>query len=269
MSHEVVGGIAQGAATGSTFGPIGAVVGGVFGGIMGSRGRSKRRRAEALQLKRNTKQAYNIGGDSFASIRKNKQDVQNTYALNIANEFGRFAASGRTLTGADRNRITGSNAQDRDAALEQASIQEDRFRNTTAYKLLEKDFNTMGSVNERTRDNDSGGDGDQVTEYSIRTEGVSGESYFTDEQKKTLRTYTSEGDYQLADNSVAFSNYAASVTPTFEEYTQSRFGNDEDKAAFESLMNDRINNANREFDNQVLQTTVENARRRERQNEDS
>ncbi len=263
MSHEVVGGIAQGAATGSAFGPIGAVIGGVFGGIMGSRGRSKRRRAEALQLKRNTKQAYNIGSDSFSSIRKNKENAQNAYALNTANDIGRFAASGRVLTDADRNRITGSNAQTRDSALEQVNIQEDTFRNTQAYKLLEKDFSTIGGIKQRS--SSEGGDADTVTDYSIRAEGVSGESYFTDEQKENLRTYTDSGNYQDTNNSALFRDYAASITPTFEEYTQSRFGDDEDKAAFESLMTDRINTANQEYDTRIIESDLANARRREQQ----
>jgi len=264
---DALSGAVSGASAGSVFGPVGAVVGGILGGAFGGSAGKKRRRAEAVRFKKNTKQAYTIGGDTYASLRNKQLTAEQTYAVNNASDLARLGASGRRLTEGERTRITGSNASTRDSTLEQISIEEDSFRNSTAYEFLQKDYDYMSQANiSNARNPNSRVDNDYIRTFSVRTEGRTGESFYTDEQKDMLRSYESHTQNVSGrgsnDSGVEFREYMAAVTPTMDEFFQGRYGNDKDKAAYEDTVTARITAANTVYDEAALERDLRDSRGR-------
>ncbi len=259
---EQSSGIISGGATGFQIGgPLGLIIGAAVGGVFGGRSMRKRRRREAQQLKKNTATAYNITKDNYSSISTNRQDINNTYAGNVARGVTELASSGRSVDSAARDRIVGRFAQQRDIELENVDIAEERFQQGAGYKLVQDDYNYLTQLNEKRDFSDV--DTSTPTAYSIRTEGRSGESFFNEEQKKLLRSYTDPDEYQFRNNTANFASYAESIMPTMDEYFAGRFGTDEQRATYDQTITDRITSANEIYDESLLQTNVANQRRRE------
>ncbi len=242
-------------------GPVGFMVGAAVGGIFGGSSMRKRRRREAIQLKKDTKQAYTITKEGFKDLKSTRENIQNTFARNVGSSFAGLASSGRTLDESARQRITGGYAQIRDSELTSIDTREEAFKKSTGYKLVQDDYNYLSQIN--TIQDQSNIDVGTPTAYSIRTEGRSGESFFTDEQKGLLRSYEDPDNYQERNNTANFQAYTQSIMPTIDEYFTSQFGSDEDKASFEQTMTDRITSANEIYDESLLQMNVANQRRRD------
>lgn len=260
-SKGAFSGAAAGASTLSYFGPVGIFAGAVIGGMLGSSAKRKRRKAEARILKANTKQSFDIGESTYANINKARTDAADSYTQNMSAERARFAGSGASLDSDSWTAVQGRLASERDDNLTQIQGEEDKFFNSEAFKFIEKDYKYMSG----TDFVDQGGDDyNEYGTWSIRTEGKSGESFFTDKQKKELRTYTGESN-QNADGGAlgAYQQYQDSITPTQDEYLKGRFGSDDDRRAFESTMDQRIADANTQYDGIVMQRRLDEQRQRD------
>lgn len=245
-------GISGAAAGFSVAGPVGAWVGFVAGAFGGKSKRRRAKRENARILKENTKQAYGISKASYESIKKTRGDIQETYTSNLQSDVARYATSGKVLTDEQRNQMIGSNAGDRDTALEAVDIQEAKFKNSDAYRVYKEDYEYMAG----------GGVKEEGTSFSVPSEGRSGNSFYTEDQKKMLKTleYDREMDDRYKMKS-RFESYAKTLAPTFEEYEKSLYGTDEEKAAFERDTTERIIMANRRLDSMLAWDKAEEQRR--------
>ncbi len=253
---EETSGFLGGAATGFKIGgPVGFIVGGALGSFFGSKAGKKRRDAEYKALVANTKQAYKIGDQTFAGLKKSREDIGKKYKQELASSQARYAASGARLEGAGYQRLLGSVSKTRDAALAETDTQEDKFRKSEAFKFIKQDYEYLTKTN---RFSNGPGYNDEGYQYSLRTNGRAGTGFFTDEQKEKLQTLDTSKKQGVEK---AFAQYANSINPTFEQYEKFKFGSDDDKAQFESDMTRRINQANTAYD----QAKVEQGLREERQ----
>lgn len=252
----------QGAMAGFQIGGVfGAAVGGFAGLTLGSIGKRKRRRAELRQLKTDTRQAYKITSDSYKSGNKTRANIENTFRRGLASENAFYAASGRRNSENARQGYTGRLASERDTALESLSTQEEAFRNTTGYKLVENDYKYLTQV--QTREDQSDVDTGTPTSYSIRTESIGGESFFSDEQMGMLRSYEDSDSSNQVSNTSNFLRYSESITPTLDEYFTGKFGDEQQRADYEQTMTNRITEANQVYDQSLLETNLRNERRQD------
>jgi len=255
----------QGAAAGFQIGgPLGAAIGAFTGFALGSRSKRKRRRAELRQLKSDTRQAYRITADSYKSGNKTRTDIENTFRRGLATENALYASSGRGASESAQQRYTGRLSRERDLALESLNTQEAAFRNTTGYKLVENDYKYLTQIN--AREDQSNADVSTPTSYSIRTESIGGESFFTEEQKGMLRSYEDPDNYQQVSNTSNFLRYSESITPTMDEYFTGKFGDEQQRTDYEQTMTNRITEANRVYDQSLLETNLQNQRRQDEYN---
>ena len=255
MSDATTGAL-SGASAGAPFGPWGAVAGAVLGGIFGGSSGRKRRRAEELQLKKNTKQAYSISQGALGDISNSRDNINAQYSANLATELARYSASGRLLTDDARAAIVGRNAQERDSQLAETDTREDTFRNSTAYDFVKKDYDYLTNVrNPRSMEIPS----------QIITEGRSGESFFTAEQKDLIRGQTLDVNRRGTDvllDDAYFQEYANAIFPTLDQYATGRFGTEEDRADYEQAVTDRITAANLVYDERAAEVRGRGPRQR-------
>jgi len=243
MSRDTLSGFFTGGAAAASmgFGPVGFIVGGAIGAIAGGKAEKRRRKGELKILKANTKQAFGIGEIAFGDISKARTDVAENYQSSISTARARFGASGAQLSGETWQAVQGSIAKERDLNTAVIDTRLDEFKNSEAYKFMEKDLSYM---QETQQDQDTPGYNQGPTRYSVRTEGRSGETFFTDEQKDNLRSFTGDSPQGLAE----FERYRDAVMPGQEDYMTARFGTDEAKKRFETEMTTRIERANEEYD---------------------
>lgn len=253
-------GMLSGAGAGAMFGPVGIFAGAVLGGLFGRSAKKRRRREEARILKANTKQAYGIGEREFEDLTRSRKTAEAGYQYGLASAKAKYGAAGARLEGESWLALLGEEAAKRDRSLGDVQLREDEFRTSEAYKFLKQDYDFMSGMQSQQ---DPWDDTDSRT-YSLVKEGKSGESFFTENQQSDLRDYSgisqsSEGwtpqGFDRSDKA-AYESYRSSVMPTIEEYEQSRFGGDEERAGFESVMTQRINDANRIYDEYLLQRNV-------------
>ena len=187
--------------------------------------------------RRSTIQAGELFKSSYEAYGTNRTQIAEQFAGNVSSARARMGASGANIEGPVWQGILGNLTLGRDEALASVQADEDAFKEGTAYRLTQEDFNRMGSVSKsRATGKDMVGGG----VYTLNPDStMTGESYFTDEQKDMLITTSmSSGLY----------GYANDLKPTFEEYAKFRFGSDEEKAAFSDSMTSRIEASNLKFE---------------------
>ncbi len=231
MASETRSGMLSGAAAGfSIGGPIGAGIGAVIGMFSGRSAERRRKREERRILVANTKQAYGIGEQYVTTARKNREQVATSYTQQISSARARFAAGGAKTEGASWDQIIGGIARTRVESLEGLDIEQAAYEKTTAYEFIKMDYESMKEGR-----------------------GTLGTSFYTDQQQSMLKSAPStstrgeKGSREPVEDWGQFGVYATykeSITPSFEEYETSRFGNADDKSAFESMMTERISEAN-------------------------
>ncbi len=241
--NETDVGLLSGAAAGfSVGGPIGMAVGGIIGALSGRSAKRRRRREERRILVANTKQAYTIGAQHVETDRNNRAQVSDNYTRDVGKARALFAAGGAKTEGRSWDAVMGSIAANRAEVLESLDTDMAAYKKSTAYEFIKKDFESMRGK----------------TGKSASDVGTLGTSFYTKEQSSVLRdtsyhvgqTATKGSDATRTDyaQKALHDAYITSITPSFGEYETSRFGSVEDKVAFETMMTDRITEANTVYD---------------------
>lgn len=240
---------AQGASMGSMFGPVGAVVGGALGSLLGGSDYAARKKAERKQ----SEQAYGIVEQSFEYLSEGRRQAEGTYQSNLASARARHSGSGARLEGTGWEQVRGEVLRKREEALADYSIEEEKFRQGEGYKLFTEDYGRMTSLVGSDKEK-----GEGYRQYSIRAEGFSGESIFTEAQRKTLHRF-SAGERGI--NVSTYREYASRLAPGIEAYERARFGTAEDRETFEADMSTRISDANTWYERQIQEQRIRNANR--------
>ena len=263
MAETESGMLSGGAAGFQVAGPFGMIIGAAAGAFLGNRARKKRKEQELKILKANTSQAYRIGDETLSGINKTREDIGKNYTKDLASAQAKFAARGGRLEGSSYQAVLGTVARARDESLTQADLQEEEFRGGEAFKFIQQDYNYSLQA-QITNDPTLSKDRYDVDNYAIRTEGLTGESYFTDEQKSNLQSINirTSGPESGARGS-AFETYRQAIMPTFEQFQSYRYGSDEDKSRFETELSGRITDANTVFTETRLEIGLRETQRRE------
>lgn len=255
---EAKSGLVMGAAAGAQFGPIGAAVGAVIGVFSGMHAKRKRRRAERRLLIANTKIAMEVGEGAYSHIAQSRERIASNYEYNIESERARIMGSGGTLEGTAWEEAVGRQVEQRDSDTTDIDDYEQEYRESDAYKLIQKDheFARTGGGARWGRDENRG-------------KSVTGEDYYTKEQRAELISYGSGGgygyddeDYQDtgADDSfmgAAYREYKESTFYTMDEFEQVRFGTDEQKEEARGALDARIKEANTVFEDYLALDKLE------------
>lgn len=235
MADETQSGIMSGVAAGSMFGPVGMIVGGAIGGFMGGKAKKKRREAERQMLIANTKMSYEIGEGSVSGMAKSRSNIATSYTANLAQERARIVASGGSLEGDAWKQAQGSVAIERDRALDAVATEREAYEASDAYGFIKRDYDAAFGA---------AGTGISVT----------GEDFYTEEQRADMRDYAAPlytGDPDAGDSrtvAAAKGVYRESVAMSLDEFELSRFGTDEQKAEMEGITSTRITEANKVYD---------------------
>lgn len=247
MAHEQIStGVSLGM-TGFKFGgPIGGIIGFGVGTILGSSARAKRKKEEKRLITEATKQSFLTAEQGTGLFNQTQATILKDYKMGVATATSRYAAGGGDIKSDAFTRIKGGFAKQRDTSLVRIQDELDTLKGGESFKFIRQEFDRMGGVQSDYEENGK---------FSINAEGYTGESFFTDAQKKDLRTI------DRGRSGGIFAQYAQQLRPSFEEYSRGRFGNEEDKARFESDMDTRIQNANARLDERILQQDLETARR--------
>jgi len=206
-NNEDKSGFLSGGAMGAQFGgPLGFVVGAALGGFLGSKAKKKRKIAEEKILVANTKRATKIGDQVIAGLNQSKAEIAENYTRGLSTERAKYAASGKRLEGASYQRVLGAVGQQRDEALTGVATDTDKFKKSEAFKFIKQDYEYMTQSD------------NTLSTMQIRTEGRGSAGFYTDDQKKQLRTSVRGSKSERAGYGRIFSEYQQSITPTFEHH---------------------------------------------------
>ena len=208
----------------------GFVVGGWAGAAVGAAGgaRAGRGEYEASQAQKkqdiaNVGMARDTVGAQFESSAQNREGIEKSFTSDVSSARARFAASGADLESASWERVYGNLVMERDTALKEADAADDTFRGSESYKLFREDYEqAVGNLTGGSR---------------------SGTQIYSKEQQGQLRS----GD----SGSSIYKEYTGMLTPSMEEYQRGQFGTDDEKAAYQTMMSDRITSANKWYDTQL------------------
>ena len=247
--------VAAGMAAGASFGPVGIFVGAAVGMFAHRKARKAWRRKQIEY----TKASYSYAEQAFSYLGQGREQVGETYQRELASGRARFGASGASLEGSAWESVQGEALRKRDEALEGLGLEEEQFRATESYKLFGQDYERMlGGVTSRKREGGAE-EGETVTRYGVGRTGITGESIFTPEQQKKLQTYKHKGVADKSGGLTSFKEYSSMITPSLEEWEKARFGSDEDRTAFSSMLDERIEKANVWYDQKKKETTITEA----------
>jgi len=203
----------------------------------------------------NVQEAFSIVGDSVEAYGENRRMIGAQYTDEQSAARARMGASGFRFEGTAWEGIRGNLIRKRDEAYKSVDEEEEHFKGGTAYRMVREDFERMGTITAHvpTKAKGSGdyGSGEESTYYSLSGESaISGESYFTKEQRGKVLEHGSQSE---------LFEYAVSLRPTFDEYLKFRFGSDEDKAAFSDSMTTRIEASNVKYARSLSMKRIEQA----------
>ena len=197
-----------------------------FGSRIFGRRKAKKaaKKAQAQQRVADTSGSYEYGEGSIGRIAEGKEKAERRFGQRISRGRAKMAASGARLEGSAWEQVQGEALRERTETIEALDLEAEEFRGTENYALFKEDYERMTG---ETRDLGS-------------QEGLSGEQFFTSDQRKDIAGFDpSEGglqDYQA---------YADRIRPTFGEWEMGRFGTATQKKEFETMMGDRIKAANK------------------------
>jgi len=259
---EAKSGLLSGAAAGSTFGPIGTAVGAVLGVFGGMRAKRKRRDAERNMRISNTNISMQIGRGTVSNIAKDRENIARSYTTNLAREKARVVAGGGTLDEETMQQIQGRVGGERDRLTAEVDLARERFEGSDAYGYIKEEY-THAFVGGRH------GSGRRGIGYDNTTD------YYTEEQRGELRNYDPRTNFYGDDEGPEVSDrmqaanraYGESVGMSLDEFEISQFGTEEQKTEFQGVMDARIQEANRIYDDALAMDTLEVEARRQRESD--
>lgn len=239
----------------------GSPVGGALGSLFGGGGSEQRRMKREF-----TKQGYAYVQQAYEFEAESREQIQEAYTTGIGNARARYAGSGGTFGDQGWRRIKGAIVTERNEALSALEEERREIEKTESYGWFKQDYERIGGVNVVTR----GGKEDKTRTWSIYGEGRSGESYFTEAQRKSLRTASVSGDAGSmgmggGPQNELFRQYSERLQPGLKEWEKARFGTKEDKREFRKAMDQRVAEANKWYDRQLKIQTAERERARKAQ----
>ncbi len=188
-------------------------------------GRNKQR-AEQAAYRKATQQSFKFGREAYSNFEKSGKSIESQYVQNLQAQKARFSGSGARLEGS-WNQVVGQTMTQRETAYTTLGQSKTAFRKSEAGSYIDKSYAALTTPWEAGKTQKS-------AIFAPRVEDYSGSSLFTRSQYKSIQTGGSAGSQEYLDR----------VNPTFEEYQTLTFGNIEDKAALQTDITQRIDQAN-------------------------
>ena len=249
--------IGTGAALGASIGSavpvigtgIGAVVGGLFGALggmdlLGMGGASK---GEIMRDRRKaTQRSYAAIGGAYDYVTDKTVEINAQYETDLAAGRAKLAGQGIEVDGSPQwDALKGSLSTARSESLSALDTEMADFRKSGAFEWFENDYNYLTGIR-RTSGGSAKNDAEWMKqEIGMDDHGRSNERLFTKDQYTKLLTNTDQSLSGL------FEEYAKRLAPGVEAYEKAIFGTAEDKAAFKTDMDARIDEANKWYTREI------------------
>ncbi len=198
--------------------------------LVGSFSGREKQRAEQAAYRRSTQQAFRFGREAYSGFDKSGKSIESQYVQNLQAQKARFAGSGARLEGS-WGQVVGQTMAQRETAYTELGQSKAAFRKSEAGSYIDKAYASLGVQT------GTGKMGSKSTFLGDRVEDYSGSSLFTRSQYTSIQRSKGIGNAEYADR----------VVPTFEEYQTLTFGSGGDKAALQTDITQRIEQANEWF----------------------
>lgn len=255
--NETTSGAVAGASAGAMFGPVGMAVGAVIG-FFG--GRSQKRKRQQMEVAA-TRSSYGYAQEAYSFASKGQEQLSKTYASKFASARAQQAGSGASLEGSRWESVQGGLIRERDEAQSSLDLKRDEFRATESYGLFQTDYTRMASSRiSKSKAHGNRGDIERGGSYggSADVRGLAGESFYTSEQRSKLQGY-SGGSTRDPYGESAWSEYVSMTKPTLGEWETGRFGSEEQKLEYSTMIDERIDKANIWYDRKKTEMQVTTA----------
>ncbi len=205
---------------------------GLFDSIFGG-GQSKGQRKALIT------EAFAYGEDTYSYLGKGRERAEEKYESGFATGQARLAASGATLEGSTWENLQGELLRERTESLSTLDREQEEFRGSESYKVILKEYETISRSGSAT--------------------GITGESIFTEDQQKLIapdtRKYAREREHrgEVLGDHTDYNTYNKMIMPSIEEWELGRFGSEEQKAGYQSMLDTRISEANEWYDTKKAQ----------------